>query len=189
MKAIEEADELFTTGRMHRKFEGSFHGFSAAVCEVCSRRRLNGDNRVELLCELRHVTVVIIGAAHVNQLFCLLLDGANYFRMAVTSRADADAGVAIQEQVAVHVFNPDAAGPFRNEFKGRPRVGWVNKLCIRFDDLLAVWAWQLRLYLGALEWCDYGGRHVYSLVKEAKIRPVRRNQCWINALEMTRKLV
>src|SRR5687768_7508961 len=121
MKAVEEGDELLTTGRVHREFQCSFDGFSAAVCEVRSRRRLNRNNRIELLCELRHVTVVVIGAAHVNQLLCLLLDGANYFGMAMSGGADGDAGVAIQKQVAVHVFNPDAAGAFRNESKRGPR--------------------------------------------------------------------
>src|SRR5687767_14087274 len=117
MKAVEEADELLAASRVHREFQCSLNGYSAAVCEVRSRRRLNWNYRIELLCELRHVTVVVIGAAHMNQLFCLLLDSSNYLWMAMSGRTDSNAGIAIQKQIPIDVLNPDAAGPFRNEFK------------------------------------------------------------------------
>ena len=46
------------------------------------------------------------------QLLCLLLDHLDDFRMAVSGRTDGDAGVAIEKNVAVDVFNPDAAAAF-----------------------------------------------------------------------------
>src|SRR6185503_12479169 len=78
---------------------------------------------------------------------------------AVTGRTDSYAGVAVEKNVAVHVFDPHAAGTFSDEFEGWARVGWVYKLCIRFDDLFAVRTRQRRLDLRALWCCEYGGRH------------------------------
>src|SRR5690349_22205581 len=88
VKAVEETDELLATGRVHRELQRSLDCFSAAIREVCARRRFDGHDGIELLCELRHVAVVEIGAAHVNQLFCLLLDCFDYFRMAVAGGTD-----------------------------------------------------------------------------------------------------
>src|SRR6185437_2864442 len=39
VKTIEEGDELFAAGCMHREFQSSLDGFSATVCKVSSRRR------------------------------------------------------------------------------------------------------------------------------------------------------
>src|SRR5262249_48437083 len=136
--------ELLTTSRVHREFQSSLDGFSTAVGEVRPRRRLDRNDRIEFLSELRHVAVVIISAAHVNELFSLLLNRFDDFGMAMAGRTDRNAGVTVEKNIAVHVFHPNAAGTFSDEFKGWPRVGWVHKFCIRFNDLLAVWTRQRR---------------------------------------------
>src|SRR6185503_21242399 len=101
MKAIEESDELLATCRMHRELQSRFHCFSAAVREVCARRRLHRHDGIQLLRELRHLAIVIISAAHVNQFLCLLLDRFYYFRMTVPRRTNCDAGVAVKKDVTV----------------------------------------------------------------------------------------
>src|SRR5262245_55990922 len=79
--------------------------------------------------------------------------------MAVAGRTDSHAGVTVEKNIAVHVFDPNAAGTFSDEFEGWPRVGWIHKFCVRFDDLFAVRTRQRRLDFGALWCCEYGGRH------------------------------
>src|SRR6185503_8694195 len=103
VKAVEEGDELLTTSRVHREFERSLDCLRTAICEVRPRWRLHRHDRVELLRELWHVTIVIISAAHVDQLCCLFLDSFDYVRMAMACRADSHPGVAIQKDVAVNV--------------------------------------------------------------------------------------
>ena len=76
MKTAEERNELFAAGGVHRQLQGSLNSFGAAVGEMCAGRSLNGDYFVELLRQFRHSRVVVVGAAHVNQLRRLVLDCA-----------------------------------------------------------------------------------------------------------------
>ncbi len=84
MKTVEEGNELFTTGGVHRKFQCRLDCFSAAVGKVSPRRRWHGHNLVEFFRERRHVAVVVVSATHVNELFRLLLNCSHNFRMTVT---------------------------------------------------------------------------------------------------------
>jgi hypothetical protein len=77
-----------------------------------------------------------------NQLFGLALNRLDYFRMTVSGRADGDSGIAVQKDVAVHVFNPNALSALRNELERRAGIGRVNELRIGFNDYLAFRAWQ-----------------------------------------------
>src|SRR6266851_10188449 len=101
VKTIEERNEFFATGGVHCQLQRSLDSFRAAVCEMRSRRRLNGNYLIEFFCQRRHVTIVIISTAHVDQLFSLLLNRAYDLGMAVTSRANRHAGVAIKENISV----------------------------------------------------------------------------------------
>src|SRR6185369_1034203 len=161
MKAIEERDELLTTRRMHRELQSGFDCFSTAVCEVCASRRFDWHDRVQLLGELRHLAVVIVSAAHVNQFLRLLLDRFDDLRMAVPRRTDRDARVAVEKNIPVNIFDPNSTGALGDEFKERAGIRGVNKPGIRFDDLLAVGTRQLRLDLRTPEWCDYAFRHFF----------------------------
>jgi hypothetical protein len=136
-------------------------------------------NRVELFRELRHVAVVVIGAAHVNQLRCLFLNRFHDFRMAMSGRTDRDAGVAVEKNVAVDVFNPNAAGTFGDELEGRSRVRGVNKLCICFDDFLAVGTGQRRLDLGRFDGAStlvdiFSPLSEWPINRQTKVRPESR---------------
>src|SRR5688500_19190420 len=97
MEAVKEGDELFASGCMHREFQRRLDGFGATVGEVSASWRLDWNDRVELFSECRHVSVVIIGAAHVDKLRCLILDRFHYFRMTMSCRTHCDAGVSAEK--------------------------------------------------------------------------------------------
>src|SRR5438270_4182197 len=97
---------------MHGELQSRLDRFGATVGEMRSRRRWHRHNRVELLGELRHVTVVIISAAHMDQFRGLILNRAHHFGMAMTGRADRDAGIAIEKHIAVDIFDPYALTAF-----------------------------------------------------------------------------
>src|SRR3982751_4230180 len=102
---------------MHREFERSLNCFSATVGEVSSGRCFDRYDLVELLCELRHMPVVVVGAAHVDELCGLLLNCAHNFRMTMTRGAHGDAGVAVEKDVSIYVFNPNTTRAFSYEFE------------------------------------------------------------------------
>src|SRR5438876_3355808 len=108
MKTAKERNEFLATSCVHRELQSSLDGFSAAVREVRSRGSLQRHDFVEFLRQLRHQRVVIISAAHVNQLGGLILNCAHDFRMTMTGRAHGDTGIAIEKKIAIDVSNPDA---------------------------------------------------------------------------------
>jgi hypothetical protein len=61
--------------------------------------------------------------------------------MAMTGGTDSHTCIAVKENVAIDIFNPDAPGAFSDEFERRTRIGRIHKLCIRLDDLLAIRTW------------------------------------------------
>src|SRR5215208_817504 len=173
MKAVEEGDELFPARCVHREFQCSLYCFRPTVCEVRSRRRFDRYNRVKFLGELRHVTVIVVSAAHVNQLFCLLLDRLHDFRMTVSGGTDGHSGVAIEKNISVDVFDPNSGATFGDELKRGARVGGGNKLCVCVNDLLTLGAWQRRLDFRALCGCEYGSRHLFLPCQKWASKPVR----------------
>jgi hypothetical protein len=138
VKAVEERDELFASSCVHRKLQCSFDCFSAAVRKVCARGTRDRNDLIKFLCELRHVAVVVISAAHVDQLFGLLLNCSDDFGVAVAGRTNGDAGVAVEEDVSVNIFDPHAAGPVGYEFECRPWISRVNVFVVGFDNLLCI---------------------------------------------------
>ena len=112
MKAIEERDELLAPGCMHCELQSRLNCFRAAIGEVRSRGRRNRNNLVKLLRELRHMTIVVIGATHVNELSCLILNRAHDFGMTMAGRTHGNASIAIEKNIAVNVFDPNAQCPF-----------------------------------------------------------------------------
>jgi hypothetical protein len=53
----------------------------------------------------------------VDQLLSLLLNGGHNLGMTVTGRTDGDTGVAIEEDVAVNILNPNALRPLSDKFE------------------------------------------------------------------------
>jgi hypothetical protein len=150
VEAVEEGDELLAPRGVHGELKCGLDGLGAAVGEVRLRRRRDGDDAVEHLRQLRHVAVVEVGAAHVYEARGLLLDGADDLGVAVARGADGDAGVAVEEDVAVGVFDPDAGGPLGDELVGRARVRGRDPLRVGLDDQAPFGAGQFGLNLRSL---------------------------------------
>jgi len=166
VEAVEEGDELLPPGRVHRQLERGLDGLGAAVGEVRPGGAGHGHDLFELAAEVRHVAVVVVGAAHVDEAGGLLLDGADDLRVAVAGGADGDAGVTVEEGVAVDVFDPDARGALDDELVGRARVGGRDVARVGRDDLLRAWAGQLGPDFGSFRGSYYG--HVGSPPSEKK---------------------
>ena len=142
MKAAKERDEFLASGCVHRQFQSGLDSFSAAVRKVRARRTSHRHNLVQLLGQLRHLAIVVIGAAHVNQLRGLILNCLHDFGMAVTGGTDGDAGVAVEKDIAIDVCYPDSLGPIGNQLERRAWVRWRNKLRVSFYDRSAFRSWQ-----------------------------------------------
>jgi hypothetical protein len=80
----------------------------------------------------------------------LFLYGADDFGMAVSCGADGDARVAIEERVAVNVFDPDARGAVYDELICGARVRGCDPLRVRCDYLLRLRAGQVGFDFGSL---------------------------------------
>ncbi len=78
-----------------------------------------------------------------DQLGGLLLNGFDYFRMAMAGGADGDAGGEVEEGVAVNVFDYSAMAALSYQ-----RVVACERrrheLGILLDNLLCFWPWELR---------------------------------------------
>ena len=155
VEAVEEGDELLATRRVHRQLERGLDRFGAAVCEVRLRRAGHGHDLVELAREVWHEVIDEIPTAHEYQARGLILYGGDDFRVAVARRADGDARVAIEEDVAVNVRHPDAFGVVCDELVIRARIGRRNPLRVRRDNLFGLRAGQSRAYLRPLRGSCY----------------------------------
>jgi len=94
-----------------------------------------------LLGEPRHTLVVKIRAGHVNEFGGLLLDGSDYFRMAVPRRADSNPRSKIQKGVAVNVLDNRAVAALGHK-RVIPRVRRRHELGVAFHNALGVGSGQ-----------------------------------------------
>jgi len=70
----------------------------------------------------------------VNQFRGLVLDCADDFGMAMTRGTDRDARVAVEKNIAVDVFDPDAFAAFGNQLEVRARIGRIDEFRVGLDD-------------------------------------------------------
>ena len=142
MKAAEESDEFFASRRVHRQLQSSLDSFGAAVGKMRLRRSRDRNDLIKFLGQLRHLPIVKVRPAHVNQLCGLFLNRSNDFGMTVSGRTHGDAGVAIEKKIAVNILDPDARGAFGDEFECRARISRVNELRVRLDYAAGLWPGQ-----------------------------------------------
>ena len=155
MKTSKKRNELFATCCMHRQLERAFNRFSAAVGKVCARRLRNRHDVIQLLRQLRHLPVIVIGPAHVNKLCGLILNCLYDFRVAMAGRADRNPCVAVEENVSINILHPNSVRPLGDEFEIRSRVSWIHVLSIGGDDLFGIWTGRSDFYFWSF-WCDSG---------------------------------
>src|SRR2546423_11446128 len=86
----------------------------------------------------------------------LILNRFNNLRVAMTRRADGNASVAIQKDVAVNVCDPDALAPLCNELERWARVRRVHPLRVLFYNLPPYGAGQLCFNLRLSGRCNCG---------------------------------
>src|SRR5690348_4275498 len=115
MEATIERDELVTFRMVTREFHRRFDGFRPGVAKVNALGILSRSNLTEPFGELDHIFVIKIGAGHMNQFSCLILNRGDDVRMAMTRRNDGDAGCEVEEAVAVHILDYRAAASLGDE--------------------------------------------------------------------------
>src|SRR5436190_8828364 len=88
-----------------------------------------------------------------DQFVCLLSDGRDDLRVAMSCGTNSNAGVAVQKDVTVRVSDPNSAGVVRDKFVIGPRVARRNVLRVRVDDLERLRPWQGSFDNGLLQFC------------------------------------
>jgi len=84
----------------------------------------------------------------VDQFARLLLNGSNHFRMAMAGRSHSDPSGKVEELIAVHIFDHNAAAAPGNQRIGA-RVGRRNVFLIARENTSGVRARERGLELGA----------------------------------------
>jgi hypothetical protein len=123
VEGAQEGDEPVAAGGIARQLHGAFDGFRARIAERNAPLHAARRQRAELLRQIHQGLVIEIGPRHVDQAAGLLADGFHHARMAVAGGHHGDAGVEIQETVAVHVFD-DGAFAAAGYQRIAARVGW-----------------------------------------------------------------
>ena len=142
-----EGDDVLALGVIARELERGLDGLGAGVAVVerdagrawarsCERRAASGELRV-----------VEVGAGHVNQFAGLLLDGGDDLGMAVSGGGDGDSGGEVEELIAVHVLDHDAASALGDQWIGAG-VGRRNDFGVCFENALGIRAGQSCANLG-----------------------------------------
>jgi len=107
-----------------------------------------------------------------DQLRRLSLNRLHDFRMAVTGRADCDAGVAVEKDVTINVRDPNAFAACGDQFEVRTRVRRVHILRVSFHDGSPFGAGKLSFDFRS-SCCDCCGHHLLLLV----LKPLPRHVC------------
>ena len=154
-KRAEEGDHVLALGVVAGQLERGFDRLGAGVAVVNAVRPGHGRDFRQPLGQRDHAFVVEIGARHVDQFARLLLDGGDHIGMAMSGRGHGDAGGEIEEFVAVHVRDHDAAALFGHQ-RVRAGIGRRKVLFVARKNALGVGAGQSGLNFGS---CKSLGGH------------------------------
>ena len=134
----EECDHVLPLGVIARQLQRDFNRLRAGVAVVDLVRPRHGSDLRQPLGQRDHALVVKIRARHVDQFGRLLLNGGDHVGMAVSGRGDGDAGGEIEELVAVHVRDHDAAAA---SWLPADRSGCKTAKCTSHRPRERAWHW------------------------------------------------
>ena len=137
-----EGDDVLALGVVASEFECGLDGFGAGVAVVDAVRAGHGRDLREAGGEFGELRVVEVGAGHVEQLGCLFLDGGDDLGMTVAGRGHGDSGGEVEELVAIHVLDDDAASALGDQRVGTG-VGGRDEAGIGGDDAPGIGAGEL----------------------------------------------
>ena len=112
--APKERDHLLPLGVIARQFQSALDGFGPGISVINLVRPRHRRNLRQPLGQRHHAFVIKVGARHVDQFARLLLNGGDHFRMAMAGRSHGNARGKIEELIAIHVFDHNAAAALGN---------------------------------------------------------------------------
>ena len=113
-----EGDDVLAPGMVARQLERRFDGLGAGVAVMHPVRTRHGCNLRQPVGQFGELRVVEVGARHMQQLARLLLHGCDYLGMTVSGGSNGDAGGKVEELVAIHVLDHNAASALGNQGAG-----------------------------------------------------------------------
>ena len=155
VEGAEECDHVLPLGVIAGQLERGFHRFGAGVAVVNLVRSRHGSDFRQPLRQRDHALVVEIRARHVDQFARLLLNRGHHIGMAMSGRGHGDAGGEIEEFVAVHIGDHDAAALLGHQRVGAG-VGRRNVFLVARENALGIGAGQGGLDFGS---CKSLGGH------------------------------
>ena len=167
MESAEEGDHVLPLAVIARQLQSALDGFRAGVSVIDLVRSRHGHNLREALGQRHHALVVEVGARHVNQFARLLLNGGDHFRMTMSGRSHGDTGGKVEELIAIHVFDHNAAAALGNH-RIRARVGRRNIFVVARQNALGIGAGDGSLELGAGNQ-SLGGHEILLVVLGSQI--------------------
>jgi hypothetical protein len=133
VEGAKEGDDVLAAGVIASQLQRALNRFRSGVAVVEAMRPRHGCYSGEPFRQRDHSLVVEVGAGHVDQLACLLLNGLDHLRMTVAGGGDSDAGGKVEELVAVHVLDPGASTALGYQ-RIAARVGGGYPAIIRLHD-------------------------------------------------------
>jgi len=103
------------------------------------------DTNPHVKLELHATRLTAENALTIIREYDVVLDGTDNFGMAMTRRAHGDARVAVEKNIAVDVFDPDAFAAFGDQLEVRPRIGRIDEFGVGLNDCATFGAGQFGL--------------------------------------------
>ena len=168
VERAEKCDDVLPLGVIAGQFQRGFHRLRPRIAVVNLVRTRHGRDLRQPLGQRNHALVVKIRSRHVDQFARLLLNGGDHVGMAMPGRSNGDAGGEVEEFVAVHVRDHDAAAAL-----GYQRVGACirrrNVFLIARENALGIGAGQGGLDFGACKSLTSQRRGSHGILRKAVV--------------------
>jgi hypothetical protein len=133
VKSAEEGDNVLPSGVIARDLQRALDRLRAGVAVIEPVRAGHGRDLRQPLGDVYQTFIVEVGAGHVDQLGCLVLDRLYHLGMAVAGRNHGDAGGEVQKFVAVHILDPHAPASLGHHRIGA-RIAGRDQPVVRLDN-------------------------------------------------------